>query len=68
MQKTDVKEVKRIDFITPTEVSRLLGVSRPTIYNWMKAGILEHYRIGGLYKIKREDFNKFLDQANQANL
>ncbi|WP_041274664.1 helix-turn-helix domain-containing protein [Desulforamulus reducens] len=64
MQKTDLKEFNKIDFITPTEVSRLLGVSRPTIYNWMKAGILKHYRIGGLYKIKKEDFNNFLNQAN----
>jgi len=56
-------KTKKLEFMTPTEVARLLGVSRPTIYNWMKSGKLKCFKIGGLYKVSKEDFEEFLIQS-----
>lgn len=41
-------------YYTPKEVSKLLKVSKPTVYKWIEAGILQGVRIGGTVRIPRE--------------
>lgn len=41
------------EYYTPTEVSKLLKVSRPTVYKWIEAGIVQGVRIGGTVRVTR---------------
>lgn len=52
-------------FFTTFEASRLLGVSLPTIVNWVKANRLKaHKTPGGHRRIARDDLLKFLNKYN----
>ena len=39
---------------TVREAAAYLGVSQPTIFRWMKAGILSSYKVGGSTRFSRE--------------
>lgn len=43
------------DYITISDVCRLLKRSRPTIHQWKKKGILPFYRLGGNVYFKRHE-------------
>lgn len=50
------------EFLTVREATELLKVNPMTIYRYIKAGKLPAYKIGKDYRIKKEDFEKFLEQ------
>ena len=47
----------------PAEVAELLGVSRQTIYNWIRAGKLEAKKLGGVVRISREQLERFTGES-----
>lgn len=51
--------------MTTEEVTALMGVSRQTIYNWRKKGLLTAYRvgIGRNVAFSRADIQALLDQT-----
>ena len=49
-------------FLTPQEVSNLLRVSVYTVRRWIKKEKLPAYKIGRLWRIKRVDLDKWLNQ------
>ncbi|MGA0556041.1 helix-turn-helix transcriptional regulator [Larkinella sp. VNQ87] len=49
------------EFLTREEVAALLKVSKVTIWNWDKKGLLKPYRLGNHVRYKR---NEVLDSAN----
>lgn len=51
------------ELMSVAEASRMLGVSRPTIYRWDENGRLKIYRIGGIPKVKKTDVEKILQEA-----
>lgn len=48
-------------FMTIKEVAELLQLNKMTIYRYVKAGKIEAYRVGKDLRIKRDDFEKFLE-------
>lgn len=51
------------EFLTPQEAASLLKVNVMTIYRYVNAGKIKAYRFGSVFRIKKEDFNKFLEQS-----
>ena len=52
---------KRDDILTIEEVSKILKVSKRTIYRWIDAGDLKVARIGRkTYRVFESDLRKFL--------
>jgi len=48
-------------FMTVKEVAELLQLNRMTIYRYVRAGKLTAYKVGKDLRIKKEDFDKFLE-------
>ncbi len=48
------------EYLTIEEVTKILKVSRTTVYTWMKSGELKTYKLGKLVRIKREDLERFI--------
>jgi len=42
-------------FLTINDVTRLLSVSRRTVYYWIKQGVLHPSRVGGVYRFHPDD-------------
>ncbi len=51
---------------TPEEVAKDLGVSRRTVYEWLRLGQLRGYRAGKKWVIKTEDMEAFLKSAGST--
>ena len=47
-------------FLTPQEIARYLRVSQLAIQKWCRDGKLKATRVGGLWRIRREDLDEFL--------
>jgi excisionase family DNA binding protein len=41
-------------YFSPAEVAQLLGVTRETIYNGIKSGVIPSYKIGRLRRISED--------------
>jgi excisionase family DNA binding protein len=53
-------------WLTVESIAKEVDVSEETVRNWIRKKLLKAYRLGRDYKIKREDFQKFLeDQATK---
>jgi excisionase family DNA binding protein len=50
-------------FYNAKELADTLGVNIMTIYRYIKAEKIAAYKIGKEFRIKKEDFDKFLDKA-----
>ncbi len=46
------------EFLTPLEVMRLLYIGKNTFYRLVNSGELPAFRIGKLWRVKREDLEK----------
>lgn len=53
---------KKKEFYTSEEVAKMLDYNVMTIYRYIKAGKLKAYKMGKEFRIKREDFDVFLEQ------
>jgi excisionase family DNA binding protein len=49
------------DFLTTTEVAELLACSRDTVIRAVDAGDIEAVRYGRLIRIRRSEFDRFLE-------
>ena len=49
-------------FLTPQEVSDLLQVSVYTVRRWIKQGELPAYKVGRLWRINKNDLNRWLSR------
>lgn len=50
------------EFYTVREIADLLEVTVDTIQSYIRRKELIAYRVGNSYRIKREDFEKFLEK------
>ena len=60
-KKIDEKPIERIKdkpFLTITETAIYLGVTRPTVYGYIKRGELKVTRLGFKYLLKKEDIDE----------
>jgi excisionase family DNA binding protein len=39
-------------WVSITQYAEIHSVSRPTVYKWLDAGLLESYRVGGVIRIR----------------
>lgn len=49
--------------LTLVEIATRLGVSRRTVLRWVQEGALPAYRIGGIIRVRPEDFEAFLERS-----
>lgn len=49
------------DFLTVTEVARIMRVSNMTVYRLIKAGSLRAVQVGNRYRIREADVHQYLD-------
>lgn len=55
------------NILTVSEVAEQLKVSDRTVRNWIENGTIKAYRFGLVYRIKKEDFEKFVNES-QVNI
>jgi excisionase family DNA binding protein len=54
------------DFITVSEAAQRLCVSAATVYRWLRAGSLDGYKLGGVWRVLVDDLDKFVrDSKNR---
>ena len=51
------------EILTVADVADLLKVSDRTVRNWIEAGKLKGYRFGQAYRIKKADFEAFIEES-----
>ncbi len=55
-------EVEQLEFLTPTEVAKLLGICRASVYNYLNAGAITATQFKGKTLIRRKDIDKLFDE------
>jgi excisionase family DNA binding protein len=48
------------EYLTPDEIARKLRVKPETIMQWLRQRKLAGYKVGGLWRISKRDYAKFL--------
>ena len=48
---------------TVKEATEYLGVSEPTIFRWMKQGLLSFYKVGGSTRFSREGLDALIEKT-----
>ena len=56
------------DYYSIKEVAKMLKVTYLTVYRWIRSKKLTAYKTGKQYRIKRFDFNKFLNKGKTKSL
>ena len=53
------------ELIGLSEVSRMLGVNRATVANWLRQGRIPAFQYGerGIYRLRREDVLSFIERS-----
>ena len=49
------------EFLTPQDIARILKVSYMSVYRWIKAGKLKAYQVEKQFRVKKTDFDQFLE-------
>tara|TARA_R110001592_G_scaffold210945_4_gene462642 strand:- start:1400 stop:1954 length:555 start_codon:yes stop_codon:yes gene_type:complete len=63
--KQPIEEIKEKEFLSINEVSKLIGISRRTIYRLIDRNELTKIKIGTRTIIKRSELNKYLEQPKE---
>jgi len=48
---------------TVEEASKILRVSKKTVYRWLKSGVLPYCKLGKSIRIKEEDLEALIEQS-----
>ncbi|MFL5665299.1 MAG: helix-turn-helix domain-containing protein [Ktedonobacteraceae bacterium] len=54
------------EWLTVESIARELAINIDTVRSWIRQKKLKAYKVGRDYRIKREDYNKFLEE--RANI
>ena len=65
MKDKYLKEISTIreKFYSPIELSEMLNVSYRKVLDLILLGKLNAYRIGGVYRVSKDDFNRYLQST-----
>lgn len=55
-------------YLTVEEIAKQLRVSQDTVRRWIREGRLPAIDLIGQYRIKREDYEKFLAQRRKGQI
>lgn len=50
-------------WLSPQEAAEYLGVSRATIYRWVKGGKLTIHKMGKVARIKKQDLDRLMEEG-----
>jgi excisionase family DNA binding protein len=50
------------DWYSIPEAAEYLGISKPTIFRWMKSGLLSYYKVGGSTRFSREGLDAVIEK------
>ena len=53
------------ELLTVREIIDGMRVSKPTVYRWIKTKGLPIVKIGKVIRIRREDFEKWIEERNE---
>lgn len=56
-----MKELPEKEFFSPEEIGQMLGLSNETIRGYIRSKELEAYRFGKSWRVRKRDFEKFLE-------
>lgn len=51
------------DWLSIRDAAEYLGVSQPTIFRWMKDGLLSFYKVGGATRFSREGLDAVVEKT-----
>lgn len=57
-------DVRNLDFLSPTQCAKLLGVCRRSIYYYLESQNIPCYQFKGKTRIRRSDIEKLFDESN----
>ena len=57
-EEEDDEDEIEYEILTPKEVMNLLGIGRNTFYRLVNSGELPAFRIGKLWRVRRQDINR----------
>ena len=49
------------------EAAEHVGVSRMTVYRWIRQGKLPSHKVGGIVRVKLEDVDKLLEEGREIS-
>ena len=50
------------------EIAEHLGVSKDTVYIWVKKGVIPHRRVGKQYKFRLSEVDAWVDSGKSADI
>ena len=59
----EAQEAKEKQWYTVQEAAEYLGISQPTIFRWMKQGILSFYKVGNSTRFSREGLDAVVEKT-----
>ncbi len=62
-----MKEQTQPEYLTLRQATEKLQINRRTLLRHMQAGKLKYYMIAGMYRIKPEDLQAWIDSQNPQN-
>jgi excisionase family DNA binding protein len=62
----EVRGVVTDQLLTVAEVAAALGVKRSTIYGWVDAGLIPHFKLGALLRFRQRDLEAWLEQNHRG--
>lgn len=62
--KTERPPIELHDYHNQTVAADLLGVTRLTIYNWLKAGIIQAVIVGGVRMIPQSEIERLKNEKD----
>jgi len=59
--------LKDTSFLTVKDIAKYLNLKELAVYRLLKDGKLEHFKFGRQIRVRKEDFEVFLQEAKVAN-
>ena len=54
-----------MEYLTPTEIAKELKVHDRTIRRMLNKGTIKGFKLGGVWRVTREDLNNYLGGSNE---
>jgi excisionase family DNA binding protein len=54
--------------LRPKHAAPILGVETPTVWSWLRQGILPHVKLNGKYYLRREALLQWLAQQEKGGI
>ena len=65
IEEKTIEKIKQKPFLTITEAAAYLGVTRPTLYGYLKRGELKASRLGYKFLLRKEDIDNLFNTPSE---